>query len=141
MANTVWSQLIDANGKKADNSVQGVGAAADVFGGGASDGMSLVSVSGFSVYAEADNGQTITTPVNAKAYVQDPYTKRWARAEDYDITNRTVSGVRTALLGSFKVDSPAGRIAYENNGGAVSGGNLTFRLVATRVRYGSGGLA
>lgn len=117
-------------------SCTGTGAAADTFGSGASDGLLLDSVDSFSVYAEADSGQTITTAVQAKAYVQDPYTKRWARAEAYDITGQTVTGVRTVLIGSFKVYGPVGRIAYENNGGAVSSGSLTFRLVAT----GRGGL-
>lgn len=129
MAAIVWAGITGAA-----RSVTGTGAAADTFGSEAGAGMSLSLVGGFALYAEADSGQTITAAVKAKAYVQDPYSLRWARAEEYDITGGTMTGVRTALIGSFSVNSPAGRIAYENNGGTVSAGNLTFRLIATSIK-------
>ena len=100
MASLVWSAL-------GPYSVSGTGAAADTLDTTASNsaGMNLASVGGFAVYAEADSGQTISTAVNAKAYVQDPYSGRWARAEAYDITGQTVTGVRSALIGSFLGDN------------------------------------
>lgn len=117
------------------------GAAADTFNSGATDGMQLSGTGAFAVFVEADSGQTISTAGGLTAYVQNPYTLRWARAEMYDASAGTVTGVRGVLAGAFTVAAPVGRIGYQNNGFAVSSGSLTIRIVATMPNvapYGGG---
>lgn len=129
MANIVWTTITGAK-----ISVEGVGAATDVLDTTASStaGMNLSGLDGFAVYVEADSGQTITTAISLRAYAQDPYSGRWARAPDWDISNTFgVTGIRSQYMAGFSVDSPAGRVGYEPSAGAVSSGSLHIRIIAT----------
>lgn len=100
------------------------------------EGMQLSGVGAFAVYVVADTGQTITAAGGATAYVQDPHSGLWGRAEIYDIPAGTVTGVRQVLAGAFTVEAPCGRIGYVNNGFTASSGTLTLRIVATDARGG-----
>lgn len=133
-----WTPIIDGNGVTKRATV-GSDFVAGTFTGtqSSSEGMSLHGVGGFAVYVEAESTRTITTAGGALAYVQDPWDGLWARAEIYDISPGTVTGVRSVLAGAFVVHSPAGRIAYLNNGFTASAGTLAVRIIPTST-YGFG---
>jgi len=125
MANLVVSRMVAGS-----RATQFVGAAADTLDlTDMSMWMPLAGVGGFAVYAEADAGATISTAVNAVAYVKNPVTGRPARAELFDCTGNTATGGRTNLIGSLEVTSDVGWVAYQPNGGAVSVGSLGIQIV------------
>lgn len=127
MAALVWTTTTGANVSR-----ESTGAVGDTFNSGATDGMQLSGVGAFAVHVEADASQTLTAAGGLTAYVLNPHTSRWSRAEQYDCAAGTVTGVRSVLAGAFNVLSPVGRIGYQNNGFTVSSGSLTIRLVASQ---------
>lgn len=133
MAALTWTTTTGANVSR-----ESTGAVGDTFNSGATDGMQLSGVGAFAVHVEADASQTLTAAGGLTAYVQNPHTLRWSRAEQYDCPAGTVTGVRSVLAGAFTVAAPCGRIGYQNSGFTVSSGSLSLRLVATDAK--SGGL-
>jgi hypothetical protein len=125
-ADFVWT-MADTN---AARSVKGVGAAADTFGEGATDGMALANTKGFAVWVCADLGETITTAFVLTAYAQHPYLALWGPAPIWDLSG-SETGVRCEYLDAFPVFSPAGRVGYAPSAGAVSSGDVTIWIVAT----------
>lgn len=125
-ADFVWTPA----STQASRSVKGVGAAADTFGEGTTDGMPLDHVGGFAVWVCADSGQTITTAIELTAYAYHSYLAVWAQAPVWNLAG-TKTGVRCEYLDAFPVYSPAGRVGYAPSAGAVSSGNLTIWIFAT----------
>lgn len=130
MAALTWAAITNSGGYNSQ-AVSSTGAVGDTFNSGATDGMRLDGVGAFIVIVQAAAGQTITTAGGLTAYVQDPHSLLWVRAEAFDCAAGTVTGVRGVLAGAFTVTGPAGRIGYQNNGFAVSSGNLTIRIIPT----------
>lgn len=95
------------------------------------EGMQLGGVKAFAVYVLADSGKVINAAGGALAYIQNPHSGIWNRAEVYDVAAGTVTGVRGVYCQGFNVISPVGRIGYVNNGFTVDSGTLTLKLVAS----------
>ena len=125
-ADFVWTMA----STNAARSVKGVGAAADTFGEGATDGMSLANTKGFAVWVCADLGETITTAFTLTAYAQHPYLELWGPAPVWNLSG-SETGVRCEYFDAFPVFSPAGRVGYAPSAGAVSSGDVKIWIVAT----------
>lgn len=130
-ADCTWSAITGAT-----RSRQGVGAVSCTLTPATADaaaGMWLNGVAGFAVWVCADAGQTITTAFSLTAYAQEPYSLLWGPQPEWNATT-TSTGTRCAPIGTgFKVDSPAGRVAYAPSAGAVSSGGITIKIIATGV--------
>lgn len=95
------------------------------------EGLGLISspykpASGFSVTAEADASQTITSGT-LKAYIWDPWVAAWARAPDLDLT-ASISGERRLTWPGFTVTAGVGRVAYAPSVVTLSSGGITIYI-------------
>ena len=83
----------------------------------ATDGFSLVGVSGFTVIVEAlpngDGGALSFTAGSLLGYVYNPISGKWARSADLDCTGAAGS---TYSCPGYAVTSPRGRVAFVPSG-------------------------
>ena len=97
----------------------------------ADDGIAIDVATGFSVFAEADSGQTLTGTGSLFCYVYDRVFAAWIRAPALDMTISNVSGQRRLAFPSLEVFARRGRIVYITNALAVSSGSVTVYLLCT----------
>lgn len=102
----------------------------------ATDGLPLSAVvagnkklSGFSVTAEADSGQTLSGSGTLQAYLYDDQAAAWVRVPDLDLAV-TASGIRRQGFPGFEVlaGRVGSRVAFVAVSVGVSAGGITLYL-------------
>jgi len=127
----VWSAITGAT--RSRKGVGAVNCTLTVATAAADAGMWLNAAGGFSVWVCADAEQTITAAFSLTAYAQEPYSLLWGPQPAWDVAS-TSTGSRCAPIGTgWRVDSPAGRVAFAPSAGAVSSGGITIKIIATGV--------
>jgi hypothetical protein len=99
----------------------------------ANEGVNLDAVSGFNIYVEADEGQTLTGSGDLLGYLKSGIRGRWARGDaQLDLAiPAEANGHRTYVFSGFTVPSPRGRLAHLCDGVGVSGGGVTITYECT----------
>ena len=95
-------------------------------------GASLTNVGGYTVFLEADAGQTLSGSGTLYAYLYNPQTSKWHYAPDlsFVVPSSATGQSGVGFIGVY-VSSPWGRVCYRPNAVGVSAGNLTIYLNTT----------
>lgn len=101
---------------------------------GATDGLSLEGVAGFTLYAACGLGETWNAGTAVlKAWRYDPMVGVMSRAAEHDVTVGTDAVGQRAIAVAFSVASPRGRICHIWDGTGVTGGNVTVSYTASML--------
>ena len=100
------------------------------------DGLDIGSVAAFALHVSCDNGQTFNNSASVlQAWRYSPFTGRWSRAADSDVTVGSAGVGLQDIVTSFQIAAPrgGGRIAHLAYNVGVTGGGLTLTYECSQL--------